>query len=225
MNDFDGADVLITRFQGDTGDADSRLRELLGDPEQYAAQREIVDLLAAGRVLIPVVAHLDEKDVDGADKHSHMATVTITDDHGHKALLCFTGVDSVAKWRADARPIPVAGVEAAQAALQEDCTAMLVDIAGPTRYALAGTGLWALAAGGPWRHPLDEPEVTQALVQALVDSGLSGAFEPDPSTIDGVALWLEQPEVEVAQSLAQALSHIPAVQARVSRLEIRIRGQ
>ncbi len=157
MTDFEGADVLVTRFQGDTGLADVRLRELLGDPETYAAQRELVDRLVAGRLLIPVVANLDEKDADGADKHSHMATVTITDPQGHKALVCFTGVDSVALWRPDARPIPVAGVEAAQAALQEDCDALLIDIAGPARYALSGTGLWALAAGGPWRHPSRSP--------------------------------------------------------------------
>lgn len=224
MNDFDGADVLVTRFQGDTGEADPRLRELLSDPETYAAQREIVDRLAQGRVLIPVVANLDEKDEHGADKHSHMATVIITDAQGHKALMCFSGVDAVASWRADARPIPVAGVEAAQAALQEGCSALLLDLAGPDRYALAGTGLWALAAGGPWRHPLDEPEVEQALSTALADSGLVGRFAVDPSTIDGVALVLDAPDVQRAQSLAERLGSTPAIQARVSRLEIRIEG-
>ncbi|MEZ5118948.1 MAG: SseB family protein [Candidatus Nanopelagicales bacterium] len=224
MTDFDGADVLVTRFQGDAGEADLRLRDLLGDPETYSAQREIVDRLSRGRVLIPVVANLDEKDDAGADKRSHMATVTITDARGHKALMCFTGVDSVGSWREDARPIPVAGVEVAQAALQEGCTALLVDVAGPNRYALAGTGLWALAAGGPWRHPLDEPEVEQALATALADSGLAGRFVADPSTIDGVALVLDAPDVQRAQSLAERLGSTPAIQARVSRLEIRIEG-
>ena len=62
------------------------VRELIGDPETYAAQRELVDRLAQGRLLIPVLANLDEKDPEGGDKHSHMATVTITDAQGHKAL-------------------------------------------------------------------------------------------------------------------------------------------
>jgi hypothetical protein len=225
MTDFEGADVLVTRFQGDTGEADPRLRELIGDPETYAAQRELVDRLAQGRLLIPVVANLDEKDPDGGDKHSHMATVTISDAQGHKALLCFTGVDSVALWRADARPIPVAGVEAAQAALQEDCDAVLIDIAGPTRYALAGTGLWALAAGGPWRHPLNEPEVVQALDEALAASGLTGRFVVDPSTVDGVALELDAADQASVEALAATLSATPAVQARVSRLEFRLRDR
>jgi len=221
VNTFEGADVLVTRFQGDDGRADPRLRELLGDPETYAAQREIVARLLDGRLLIPVVANLDEKDASGADKHSHMATVTIADETGRKALMCFTGVDSVAAWRADARPIPVAGVEAAQAALQEECSALLIDIAGPTRYALAGTGLWALAAGGPWLHPLDEPQVRTALQQALADSGLTGRFEADPATVDGVALVLDRPDMGAVQALADLLGHTPQVQARVSSLEFR----
>lgn len=221
MTDFEGADVLVTRFQGDTGGADPALRALLGDPESYAAQREIVDRLIDGRLLIPVVANLDEKDADGADKHSHMATVTITNELGHKALVCFTGVDSVASWRPDARPIPVAGVEAAQAALQEDCDALLIDIAGPDQYALAGTGLWALAAGAPWVHPLQEPEVVAVLDEALGKSGLSGRFVVDPSTVDGVALVLTDPDLARVQALANALGQIPAVQARVSSLEFR----
>lgn len=222
MTDFDGADVLVTRFQGDTGQADSRLRELLGDPETYAAQREIVARVAQGRLLIPVVANLDEKDDEGADKHSHMATVTITNELGHKALVCFTGVDSVASWRPDARPIPVAGIEAAQAALQEDCDALLIDIAGPDQYALAGTGLWALAAGAEWVHPLQEPEVVAELDRALAQSGLTGRFVVDPSTIDGVALVLTEPELPRVQALAAVLGRIPAVQARVSSLEFRV---
>lgn len=222
MTDFEGADVLVTRFQGDKGEADPRLRELLADPGAYAAQREIVDRLLDGRLLIPVVANLDEKDASGADKHSHMATVTITNELGHKALVCFTGVDSVALWRPDARPIPVAGVEAAQAALQEDCHALLIDIAGPSQFALAGTGLWALAAGGPWKHPLDEPEVAGLLEAALAQSGLAGRFEVDPSTIDGVALVLTAPDLARVQALAQVLGQTPAVQARVSSLEFRV---
>lgn len=226
MNRFDGADVLVTRFQGDDGQADPRLRELLGDPEAYEAQREIVARLLDGRVLIPVVANLDEADEHGADKHSHMATVTITNQQGHKALMCFTGVDSVAAWREDARPIPVSGVEAAQAALQEQCDALLIDIAGPKQYALAGTGLWALAAGAAWRHPLDEPEVLEALNTTLADSGLHGEFQADPSTIDGVVILLHStPEVSAVQVLASALSATPAVQVRVSRLEVRLQGR
>lgn len=225
MTDFEGAEVLVTRFQGDTGAADPRLRELLADPSEPTAQREIVDLLASGRLLIPVVANLDAKDESGADKHSHMATVTITNQQGHKALICFTGVDSVTRWRPDARPIPVSGPEAAQAALQEDCHALLLDIAGPHQHAVTGTGLWALASGGPWRHPLDEPEVARALTDALSSSGLQGKFEVDPSTIDGVALVLQDPDLATAQALAQTLAGTPAVQARVSRLEMRLQGQ
>jgi SseB protein N-terminal domain len=225
MTDFEGADVLVTRFQGDTGEADPHLRALIADPRDFAAQRAIVDRLLDGRLLVPVVANLDELDDDGGDKHSHMATVTIADDAGHKALVCFTGVDSVKAWREDARPIPVAGIEAAQAALQDDCDALLVDMAGPVRFALSGTGLWALAAGSPWRHPLDEPAVAEVMFQALASSGLEGFFEVDGSSIDGVALVMTDPDLPRAQALAEVLGAIPEVQARVSRLEIRLQGR
>lgn len=221
MSDFEGADVLVTRFQGDAGGADPDLRGLLAGPAGFGEQRRIVDMLAGGRLLIPVVAALDESDGKGGDKHSHMAAVTIADPSGRRALLCFTGVDSVKAWRRDARPIPVGGPEAAQAALQEDCAALLLDIAGPARYALSGTGLWALASGGPWRHPLDEPGVAGALADALGASGLAGSFEKDPATVDGVALVLAAADPRAVQGLARALGEVPEVRARVSRLDIR----
>lgn len=218
---FDGAEVLVTRFQGDTGEADPALRALLADVVDDDSRRRIVDRLVDGRLLIPVVAAVDEHDETGGDKHSHMAAVTLTDPQGRRALLCFTGVDAVTAWRADARPIPVAGPEAAQAALQDECDAMLLDFAGPARFALSGTGLWALAAGRPWRHPLEEPEIADILHSALADSGLSGRFLADPSTIDGVALILSTADVAGAEALARVLGGIPQVRARVSRLDIR----
>ncbi len=45
MTDFEGADVLVTRFQGDIGEADPRLRATDGRPRDFTAQREIVDRL------------------------------------------------------------------------------------------------------------------------------------------------------------------------------------
>lgn len=222
MNDFEGAEVLVTRFQGDTGEADPDLRALLAEPGTFEAQRRIVERLRTGRLLIPVVAALDEADAEGGDKHSHMAAVIIADQAGRRALMCFTGVDSVTTWRADARPQPVTGVEAAQAALQEDCAALLVDAAGPHRYALSGTGLWALAAGGPWRHPLEEPAVVEAMDDVLAASGLRGRFVADPTTVDGVAVELLDPDRDRVAALASELAQLPEVRARVSSLEVRL---
>ena len=150
-----------------------------------------------------------------------MASVTITDVQGHKALICFSGVDSVALWRADARPIPVAGIEAAQAAY---CRTI-----GYRRYSPAGFGRpqpvcagWHRALGAGSRRTVaasvDEPEAEQALVGALADSGLAGRFVADPSTIDGVALVLQAPDVQAAQALAQVLGSTPAIQARSASL-------
>lgn len=222
-----------TKFANDTGEADSRLRELLGDPETYAAQREIVEALRTGRLLIAAVH--SPQDVAACDDHDghehehehlpgmdHMGTAILADAAGRRALLCFTGVDSLAAWRRDARPVPVTGAEAAGAALQEECDALLMDIAGPTRYALSGTGLWALASDNTWVHPLSEPEVKAALDGALRASGMAGRFVVDPSTIDGVALELTTAQPHEAGVLARAIGELPEVRARVSSLEVRL---
>ncbi len=222
-----------TKFQNDTGQADLALRELLGDPETYAAQRAIVESVRTGRLLIAAV-QADVPACDDHDGHDHehehehqpgmdrMGTAILTDTSGRRALLCFTGVDSLTTWRADARPVPVTGVEAAQAALQEDCSALLIDVAGPIRYAIAGTGLWALAGGGPWVHPLEEREVAHVLDETLTQSSLSGRFRVDPSTVDGVALELQTDDAAAAKTLASQIGELPAVRARVSSLEVRL---
>ena len=66
-----------------------------------------------------------------------------------------------------------------------------------------------------------QPEVEQALVGALADSGLAGRFVADPSTIDEVALVLQAPDVQAAQALAQVLGSTPRFRPG-SAAEIRI---
>ena len=82
-----------------------------------------------------------------------------------------------------------------------------------------------MASGGPWRHPLAEPEVVDALDSALAGSGLTGRFVVDPSTVDGVALELDVADQASVAALAEALSATPQVQARVSRMELRLRDR
>ena len=76
-----------------------------------------------------------------------MATVLLTGRDGRQALLGFTGLDSLAAWRADARPVPVSARDAARSALQEEAAALLLDVAGPTPYAVEGEALRGLARG------------------------------------------------------------------------------
>lgn len=234
MTDFAQAEQRANRFAGDTGAADPFLRALLAAPWGEAAQRAIVDRLAAGRLLLPVVAEQEActgsaEDDDCGDAcagtcedDGHLTAVTVADAQGRSAMLCFSGVDALAAWRPEARPVPVAGPEAAQSALQADCVALVVDAGNEHRFALAGTGLWALAAGGPWWHPLDDPDVSAALQDTLAAVGVKTRLVRDRSTIDGVAVVLAAgADPDAASAAARALAELPAVRARVSSLEVR----
>ena len=142
-------------FAGDTGEADPALSDALasyaaapGDPERHVA---VFAALRSARLLVPVVAVLGEVEVDDAglarEKASDMATVLLTGQDGRQALLAFTGLATLTAWRADARPVPVTAVDAARSALQEGAAAMVVDVAGPTSYAVEGDLLDGLARG------------------------------------------------------------------------------
>jgi hypothetical protein len=147
-------------FAGDVGGSDPTLSAALtayaADPARHL---EVFAALRGARLLVPVVAVLGEAEVDEAglthDKSSdmpvssevEMATALLTGRDGRQALLAFTGLESLAAWRADARPVPVAASLAAQSALQEGASALVVDVAGPTTYVVEGALLEGLARG------------------------------------------------------------------------------
>lgn len=128
-------------FSGDDGRADPRWEAAYADPDH------VEDLLRAGvRLLVPIVAVLDEADAEtGADKSSHMASVSLVQADGRRGLLAFTGVESLARWDPAARPVPVTSHQVAAAALEEGADGVLVDIAGPVRFAIDGEFLAELA--------------------------------------------------------------------------------
>lgn len=139
-------------FAGDDGGADPELRAALAAYAADPARRlEVFAALQRGRVLVPVVAVLGEVEVDdrGAahDKTSDMGTALLTGRDGRQALLAFTGLDTLAAWHPDARPVPVSAALAARSALQEGAAALVVDVAGPATYAVEGELLEGLARG------------------------------------------------------------------------------
>jgi hypothetical protein len=139
-------------FPDDDGAGDPALRSALAayavDPGR---QVEVLLALSGARLLVPVVAVLGDSEVDphgrAHDKTSDMATALLTGRDGRQALLAFTGLDSLAAWREDARPVPVTTALAARSALQEGAAALVLDVAGPTTYAVEGEVLQALARG------------------------------------------------------------------------------
>ena len=139
-------------FAGDRGAVDPALRAALAayaaDPGRHL---EVFAALQGARLLVPVVAVLGQVEVDAAgraqDKTSDMATALLTGRDGRQALLAFSGLDTLAAWREDARPVPVTASSAARSAVEEGAAALLVDVAGPTTYVVEGELLDGLSRG------------------------------------------------------------------------------
>lgn len=141
-------------FPDDSGEVDPQVRQVLAEHQRGAASSgSVLAVLQDARLLVPVVAVLGEVEVDDRglahDKTSDMAAVLVQAADGSTGLLAFTGVDTMARWDPDARPVPVTAATAATAAVQDGAEALLVDLAGPSSYVVDGEDLTRLAAG--WR--------------------------------------------------------------------------
>jgi hypothetical protein len=94
------------------------------------------------------VSVVDDVDTQtGADKSSHMASVSLVQSDGRRGLLAFTGIAALVRWDPVARPVPVTAHQVAAAAIEEGAEGVLIDIAGPVRFAIDGELLAELARG------------------------------------------------------------------------------
>jgi hypothetical protein len=144
--------LLGPAFPGDDGATPAPVAEALARYTQdRSAYPQVLVALTEARLLVPVVAVLGDVEYDeqglAHDKTSDMATVLLTGADGRRALLAFTSMATMTAWRADARPVPVPARDAARAAVQEEADAVVVDVAGPTPFAVEGEDLRALAHG------------------------------------------------------------------------------
>ncbi len=175
---------------GDEGAADPVVAATLA---AYAAgagsEHAALTALAGTRLLVPVVAVLadaaagaggaDEADGSSPDrarggtaaKISEMALPTLVGHDGRLAVLAFTCLDSLTRWRPDARPVPVPADRVWQAGAQE-ASAVVIDVAGPVPLAVDGARLAALAGGGTVPLPHEDPDVRAAAEAALAGETL-----------------------------------------------------
>lgn len=141
-------DILAPAYPEDTGAADERLASTLASfARRETAYAEALVVLAASRLLVPVVAVLGEVDERGADKTADMAAVLLTGADGRQALLAFTSLETMAAWNPEARPVAVPAGDAAKSALQQEVAALVVDVAGPVTFVVEGEDLYGLGAG------------------------------------------------------------------------------
>jgi hypothetical protein len=155
----------------------------------------VLQALTESRLLVPVVASLDEVEVDREgrlrEKESSMATVIAESPQHGRALLAFSSSTAMKQWRADARPVAVLGPLAARAALAESVEAMVVDIEGPIAFAVSGDELLLLAAvarprGGQWEDP-----VLHTAIARLLPPSYDHTFALRPSSGHQTAASLE----------------------------------
>ena len=132
-------------FESDDGSADRRIREA-------STPKELTEAVLFGRVLVAVVATADEIGDDGSDKSSHMSVVSMVAADGRRGLLAFSGLDSLTAWNPEARPVPVSGKDAAAAAIDDGCEALVIDVAGPTSAVVQEKDLLAIAGIDPLDH-------------------------------------------------------------------------
>jgi hypothetical protein len=189
-----GRSLANPQFPDDDGSAANGVRALVaqasaGAVDPVSAARSLRDV----RLLSSVVAVLDAADEAGGDKDSHMAVVSMLNAAGEKGLLAFTGVDALLAWNPDARPVPALGRDVARAALDDDASAVVIDVAGPARLVLADSLLRVLA---------DQVDMSQ--VSALVHAALA------PLTADG---WSEVDVIDARPLGAEAdvVVHLRAV--------------
>jgi len=158
------------QFRGDRGEADPRVTAALAAYQAgQGSERAALGALAAARLLVPVIAeqsHEGQNGKDQGDKDSVMVLPTLIGRDGRAAVLAFTGLDALARWRPDARPVPAEADRVWRAAVADGC-AVVIDVAGPVPLAVEGARLAALAAGQPVPPPHEDPDV-RAEVQAAV---------------------------------------------------------
>lgn len=133
-------------FPDDDGAVDPGLAVALGEYERNQVLPRVLAALHGVRLLIPVIALLLDIPADG-DKDSEMAAVLMTGADGRKALLAFSSLESMRRWDPQARPVSVYARQAAEAAVDEDASALLLDIAGPQFVVIETDDLHHLAKG------------------------------------------------------------------------------
>jgi len=175
--------LLGPAFPDDTGQQDPALAAALSAYAAGTGERAaVLAALVGTRLLVPVVAVLGEVEVgeDGLarEKTSDMAAVLMTTPDGRRGLLAFTGTEPMRTWNPEARPVPVTAQAAAQSAIQEEASALVIDIAGPARLVVEGNDLRAVAHG--WRPAVVDGEPVWLAPAPEVDP--DAGTDTDPGT-------------------------------------------
>ncbi|MCC2593203.1 SseB family protein [Tessaracoccus sp. OS52] len=134
------------RFDGDRGEADPITRAAIAAAGDHVGYIRALVALCTTRLMMPVVAAGDETMTQDPDRQAELAAVTLTDGTD-TALLAFTGIDAMEAWQPGARPVLCHLDELAATVEPSGATQLLIDVAGPVPFVLAGEALSLIAQG------------------------------------------------------------------------------
>ena len=169
------------QFRHDDGAADPRVQAALAAYHAgQGSEQDALTALAAARLLVPVVATLADGSAAEGDKNSEMALPTLIGHDGRPAVLAFTGLDTLARWRPSARPVPAEADRVWRAAVADGC-AVVIDVAGPVPLAVEGARLAALAAGQAVPPVYEDGDVRAEVEAAIAAEPMITGFSLAPS--------------------------------------------
>ena len=190
------------RFTADDGSTDPNICAALSAPVDSDRLR---DAMRAGRLIVAIVASPAETGESGG---SQMSVVSMVAADGRRGLLAFTGLDAMHRWNPHARPVPVSGPEVAQAALDDGCEAVVIDIAGPSLAVVAEPDLVELANRDPLDHAAEL--LTEAWASASGEASMPDVSVDTSSGTVRVTLPAQKAD-EYARSIpARVLALVPA---------------
>ena len=198
------------QFRGDRGVADPRVTAALAAYQAgQGSEQAALTALAATRLLVPVLAVLTNGTATQGDKDSEMMLPKLIGRDGRPAVIAFTSLDALARWRSEARPVPTEADRVWRAAVADGC-AVVIDVAGPVPLAVEGARLAALAAGQPVPPPHEDPDVRAATAAEPAIAGFSLAPAREVGADLAVTLRLASPGPRRAKENGPAVNRAAA---------------
>lgn len=213
-----------------------RIAKLVAPPERTPA---VVAAMAAGRVLLPVLAHAHPGRTDDGGVVGHGPNATGEEEacdtaasprvelpDGRHAFPVFTSYDAMRAWDPAARPIPAYGVSAARTAISSGENLILVD---PNSEAVLvpRPAVWALAVEEEWVPSWRNPEVEHAVADALqgIDPVVAGRVEVGRTTELRIVITIQRglgAEVmrDALTTVSQRLAEDPVLREKVDTIEL-----
>jgi len=230
-------DLPESILSDDDGAADARLAQaLIRYSSGRASLDEVVDALAFARVLVPVIESGERRRAEkrGLDREALASTgvVSMRMADGRAALPIFTDTDAMSGWNAAARPVAAEGPRAAQAAVAESGSSLVLNL-GMESVVIPRPAVWALAHGQQWRPAVTDgaldPEVRDRIIAAISTDGdvrrvdARAGIDAEVAVVLTVAPGLADTDLEaVVARVREEIAMVAVLAQRIDSLELEV---